>query len=226
MALDVYVGSLTRYYGGDWDNTERSRRAPVRDEHPERLMTSEPESSPGVAALELEQAGRPIFPRRSTGMKHPRRRISPAGRAGTVGPRWCCGRPMPSIRCVGRRTLPDEWENDPALARSNAEGFRSRYSHLVRHVELWLPSPFPFTFDGEDVGGRRVVIGSAPTLRRQLADLNGATWKAGDAAVAGWGRKPPPDKAPLELRARYGFAAMVQASQHAVDRRLPMKLDY
>ena len=36
---------------------------------------------------------------------------------------------------------------------------------------------------------------------RQLADLNGATWKAGDATVAGWGRKPPPDKAPLELRA-------------------------
>ncbi|CAN0488361.1 unnamed protein product, partial [Phaeothamnion confervicola] len=58
------------------------------------------------------------------------------------------------------------------------------------------------------------------------ADLNAATWKADDRAVTGWGRKPPADTAPLELRARYGFAAMVEAAQHAVDHRLPMKIDY
>jgi hypothetical protein len=53
--------------------------------------------------------------------------------------------------------------------RCNAQG--SRYSHLVRNVELWLPSPFDFTFEGQDVDGRRIVVGSALTLARQLAEL-------------------------------------------------------
>lgn len=216
MALDVYVGSLTRYYGGAGNQIAAFAKSPERL-HPailawrsaltERLGTNIP------APLNWDET--PAAP-------HFTGRPGWDGWAALV--LWAAHAEHP---LAGRPdTLPDEWENDAALARSNAEGFRSRYSHLVRHVELWLPSLFPFTFDGQDVGGRRVVIGSALTLRRQLADLNSATWKAGDAAVAGWGRKPPPDKAPLELRARYGFAAMVQASQHAIDRRLPMKLDY
>src|SRR4029077_13172377 len=45
--------------------------------------------------------------------------------------------------------LPKEWDEDAALVRSNAEGFRSRYSHLVRNVELWLPTTLDFTFEGE-----------------------------------------------------------------------------
>lgn len=216
MALDVYVGSLTRYYGGADNQIAAFAKSPERL-HPavlawrsaltERLGANIP------APLNWDET--PAAP-------HFTGRPGWDGWAALV--LWAAHAEHP---LAGRPdTLPDEWENDPALARSNAEGFRSRYSHLVRHVELWLPCLFPFTFDGHDVGGRRVVIGSAPTLRRQLAELNGATWKAGDGAVAGWGRKPPPDKAPLELRARYGFAAMVQASQHAIDRRLPMKLDY
>jgi len=216
MALGVYVGSLTRYYGGVGKQLAAFARSP------ENL-------SPAVLAWRAALSERlgdnipaPFDWDETPAAPHFTGRPGWDGWAALV--LWAAYAEHPAL---GRpNSLPDEWENDPALARSNAEGFRSRYSHLVRHVELWLPSLFPFTFDGEDVGGHRVVIGSAPTLRRQLAELNAATWKAGDGAVAGWGRKPPPDTAPLELRARYGFAAMVQTSQHAVDRCLPMKLDY
>lgn len=216
MALDVYVGSLTRYYGGADNQIAAFAKSPERL-HPAvlawRSALTERLGSNIPAPLNWDET--PAAP-------HFTGRPGWDGWAALV--LWAAHTEHP---LVGRPdTLPDEWENDPALAHSNAEGFRSRYSHLVRHVELWLPSPFPFTFDGQDVGGRRAVIGSAPTLRRQLADLNSATWKAGDGVVAGWGRKPPPDKAPLELRARYGFAAMMHASQKAVDHRLPMKLDY
>jgi hypothetical protein len=216
MALGVYVGSLTRYYGGV-DN-----RIAAFANSPERLR-------PAVLAWRMALSERlghnipaPLDWDETPAAPHFTGRPGWDGWAALV--LWAAYAEHPAL---GRpNSLPDEWENDPALARSNAEGFRSRYSHLVRHVELWLPSLFPFTFDGEDVGGHRVVIGSAPTLRRQLAELNAATWKAADGAVAGWGRKPPPDTAPLEQRARYGFAAMVGAAQHAVDHRLPMKIDY
>jgi hypothetical protein len=69
-------------------------------------------------------------------------------------------------------------------------------------------------------------MGSVPTLRRQLADLNGATWRASHAAVEGWRRRPPPDRASLEARARYGFATMLEAARRATNGALPMKLDY
>lgn len=216
MALDVYVGSLTRYYG-DADN-----QTAAFAKRPEYLNSAVLAWRAALSERLGENIPAPLDWDETPGAAHFAGRPGWDGWAALV--LWAVHAEHP---LVGRPdTLPDEWENDAALARSNAEGFRSRYSHLVRHVELWLPSPFPFTFHSEDVGGRRAVIGSAPTLLRQLADLNGATWKADDGTVAGWGRKPPPDKAPLELRARYGFAAMVQAAQKAVDHRLPMKLDY
>jgi hypothetical protein len=112
------------------------------------------------------------------------------------------------------------------LIGSNAAGFRSRYSHLVRNVELWLPSPFEFTFEGEDVDRRRVVVGSTMTLRRQLDELNGATWKAGAVTVAQWSREAPADDAALALCARYAFAILLDLSREAAEHRLPMKLDY
>ena len=110
--------------------------------------------------------------------------------------------------------------------RSNAEGFRSRYSHLVRNVELWLPCAFEFTFEGEDARGRRVVMGSATMLRRQLSDLNSATWKATASVVDRWGRSPPSPDASLEQRARYAFAVLSELVEQAVEHGLPMKLDY
>jgi hypothetical protein len=96
----------------------------------------------------------------------------------------------------------------------------------VRNVELWLPSPFEFTFEGEDIDGRRVVVGSTTTLRRQLEALNAATWKADGDVVAEWSRQPLVGDAPLELCARYAFAVLLGLARQAVEHRLPMKLDY
>ena len=137
---------------------------------------------------------------------------------------WAAYAEHPALRQPD--TLPEEWDNDPALILSNAAGFRSRYSHLVRNVELWLPSPFDFTFEGEDVDRRRVVVGSTMTLRRQLDELNGATWKAGAVTVDQWSREAPADDAALALCARYAFAILLELSREAAEHRLPMKLDY
>ena len=67
--------------------------------------------------------------------------------------------------------LPEEWDDDAALLHSNREGFRSRYSHLVRNVELWLPCNLVFTFEGEDVDRRRIVVGCVKMLASQLGGV-------------------------------------------------------
>jgi hypothetical protein len=234
MALDVYVGSLTRYYAGDWESVgermARERGEPV----------SRP-GAPGNPRQDANQIRTRILDWRTALAQSLGDNVSEpldwdeapdaphvAGRPGWDGfgslVLWAAYTEHPSLRRPP--SLPEEWDNDRALLRSNAEGFRSRYSHLVRNVELWLPCPLRFTFEGEDVEGRRIVVGSAQTLSRQLAHLNAATWKVDRAEAALWGRRPPPQDAALESRARYAFAVMTSLARQAIEHRLPMKLDY
>ena len=236
MALDVYVGSLARYYAGEWESiaekAARERGAQYQIGRPggsaDRLKDPE-RIHPAVLAWRSTLSD-------SLGSKIPlpldwdESLEAPyfTGRPGWDGfgslVLWAAYAEHPALRQPA--TLPEEWDNDPALMRSNVAGFRSRYSHLVRNVELWLPSPFEFTFEGEDIDGRRVVVGSTTTLRRQLDDLNAATWKADASAVAEWSREPLVGDAPLELCARYAFAVLLGLARRAVDNKLPMKLDY
>ena len=222
MALDVYVGSLTRYYANVGYRIAHADAPTDSVKDPARITSAILAWRTALSERLGDNIPEPLDWEETLTAPHFTGRPGWDGLAALV--LWAAYAEQPALRRPDM--LREEWENDPALARCNTEGFRSRYSHILRHAELWLPSSFQFTFDGEDVSGRRVVMGSVPALGRQLADLNGATWKAGDGAVASWGRKPPRDDAPLELRARYGFAAMTRASRQAVDHRLPMKIDY
>ena len=236
MALDVYVGSLTRYHAGEWETVgdkiarERSRQGhTARPRGPAALI----EDPAGIhAAVVAWRVGlmQSLGNRIDTPLDWEEALHVPyfTGRPGWDGfgslVLWAAYAEHPGRRCP--EVLPEEWDSDPVLMRSNAEGYRSRYAHLVRHVELWLPCPFEFTFEGETVDRRRTVVGSTTTLRRQLAELNAATWEASAAAVVGWGRTPPSSNASLELRARYAFAVLSDLVQQATGHKLPMKLDY
>lgn len=236
MALDVYVGSLARYYAGQWENIAekmaRERGAQYQFGRPglSAGRIKDPDKiRPAVVAwratLSVSLGSKIAMP-----LDWDETPEAPhfTGRPGWDGfgslVLWAAYAENPALRRPA--SLAEEWDNDPALMRSTAAGFRSRYSHLVRNVELWLPSPFEFTFEGEDVDARRVIVGSTTTLRRQLEDLNAATWKADASVVAGWGREPMTETAPLEINARYAFAVMLDLARRAVEHKLPMKLDY
>ncbi|HEY4891573.1 MAG TPA: hypothetical protein VII10_07700 [Reyranella sp.] len=236
MALDVYVGSLARYYAGEWENiaekTARERGTQYQIGRPggsaDRLK--DPERIPSAVVAWRSNLSESLGSKIMLPLDWEENLEAPyfTGRPGWDGfgslVLWTAYAEHPALRQPA--TLPEEWDNDPALMRSNVAGFRSRYSHLVRNVELWLPSPFEFTFEGEDIDGRRVVVGSTTTLRRQLEGLNAATWKAEADAVAEWSRQPLLDDAPLELCARYAFAVLLDLARQAVEHKLPMKLDY
>ena len=137
---------------------------------------------------------------------------------------WAAYAEHPAVRPPTR--LPEELDSDPMLLLARSDGFRSRYAHLVRNVELWLPQTFDFLVEGDDIDGRRVVLGSAVLLRRQLEDLNGATWKARPRAIAGWVGRDLPDTASVEQNARHAFAVLLDLADRAVEHRLPMKVGY
>ena len=226
MSLDVYVGPLARYYGGDWENgagpppgpSSSSQRPAGRERIRQTVMTWRDTLQASLgdtmpAPLDWDETEiAPYF----------------VGRPGWDGfgslVLWAAYVEHPVLQAP--LSLPEKWDNDPALVRSNVEGFRSRYSHLVRNVELWLPVAFDITFESESVDRRRIVMGSSATLACQLAALNAATWKAEPGEVATWARRVPDDKASIEQRARHAFAVIVDLAAKARAHRLPMKLDF
>lgn len=233
MALDVYVGSLTRYYAGDWqsiaDTTgprgRGTRNAPMRVGDP---PTDRERIRRAVLAWR-EGIGRALQPHLAGPLDWAEAAEVPwfTGRPGWDGfgslVLWAAYAEQPALRRPA--ALPEEWDDDAALVRSNAEGFRSRYSHLVRNVELWLPLAFDFTFEAEDVDGRRIIVGSATTLGRQLGELNAATWKLDAGELVALTRRRPPGPS-LEVCARHALAVMTGLARQAIEHRLPMKLDY
>jgi hypothetical protein len=242
MALDVYVGSLTRYYAGNWhgiDEPAVRRRSQSMPGLPGRAPR--PSDATGDARRECERIRAAVVAWRqalaaslaahlSDPLEWDEARALPwfTGRPDWPGfgalALWAAYAEQPALRRPAN--LPKDWDDDPALVRSNANGFRSRYSHLVRNVELWLPHPFDFTFEGEDVDGRRIIFGSAHMLARQLADLNAATWKMDDGEMASLSSRPAPEDAALEPAARRAMAVMTGLAGNAVRHRLPIKLDY
>ncbi len=235
MALDVYVGSLTRYYAGAWENPmekaarERGMPQPVRPAGPAQAAKSQARIRPKIlawrSALARALGGRirvPLDWNESDEARWFADRPGWDGFGSLV--LWAAYAEHPSLRLP--EILSEEWDHeDIALTRSTAEGFKSRYSHLVRNVEMWLPVAFEITFEGEDVDGRRVVMGSVSTLRRQLADLNAATWKASPLEVAAWGRTRA-EGGKVEESARRAFAILCELARLAEVERLPMKLDH
>jgi hypothetical protein len=234
MALDVYVGSLTRYYANGWENPGE-RAARVRGASPPVRSAGRTDDAKSQDRIRA----RVIAWRAALATSLGDHFAGPLEWDETEAAPWFTDRPgwdgfgslvlwaayaeHPALRLP--ETLPEEWDHDVALMRSTAEGFRSRYSHLVRNVEMWLPVAFDITFEGEDVEGRRVVMGSVTTLRRQLADLNAATWKASAADLAAW-ETIPAEAGSVETRARYAFAVMTALAQRAQTECLPMKLDH
>jgi hypothetical protein len=235
MALDVYVGSLTRYYAGDWESVvdktarERGRKAeagqpraagaPKNDR--ERIQASVlawRQTLDGALAAHLAE---PLSWNETSEAPWFTDRPGWDGFGSLV--LWAAYAEQSTLRRPA--ALPKEWDEDAALVRSNAEGFRSRYSHLVRNVELWLPTTLDFTFEGEDVDGRRIVVGSSTMLGRQLGELNAATWKMDADEIAALTRNRPVGTA-LEACARHAFAVMTGLARHSVEHQLPMKLDY
>jgi hypothetical protein len=236
MALDVYVGSLTRYYTGDWENVvERAARERGVQYRAERQgHAADAESDPRQARALVSAWQRNLSTALGEKIAIPLA-WSEAEDAPYFTERpgwdafgslvlWAAYAEQPGLRRPPE--LAEEWDDDPALVRSNAEGFTSRFSHLVRNVELWLPSPFEFVFEAEDVGGSKIVIGSVITLRRQLVELNQGTWQGSEDLVASWSKRVPGKGDNLEAGAQHAFGILFDLATMAADQRLPMKLDY
>jgi len=112
-----------------------------------------------------------------------------------------------------------DWPDDPAYQAASAPGAGSRYHQLLT-PELWLPCRFAFTVRTQDITGEEVELGSSVALLDQLELLSTRSRLDGQ----------PPDPAAgghsLSAAAGNGLAVLRRLAERSVINRLPMKLDF
>lgn len=237
MGLDVYVGSLTRYYARAWETViQRMARESgmplrtIRQNEPAGAVTD-----PG-AILEAVIAWR-------QGLAAGLAAHVPEGLSWDEGvdvpyatdkPAWDCFEGLvlwaAHDLCAAPRlphVVPPSQALEHALVKAAREAPQAdRYKQLLFGAEWWLPIATDMVFGAPSVAGPEVAMGSAPALRAQLEELNRRTWRASPAQISRWRRDGAESGAPLETSARMGFAVLYELSGEAVRLKLPMLLDY
>jgi hypothetical protein len=112
-----------------------------------------------------------------------------------------------------------DWPDDLAYQAASARGAGSRYSQLLT-PELWLPCRFGFTVRTRDITGEEVEVGSSVALLDQL-ELLAARYRLDDRPP-----EPSADGHSLSAAAGGGLAVLLRLAERSVVCRVPMKLDF
>jgi hypothetical protein len=103
-----------------------------------------------------------------------------------------------------------DWPDDPAYLAASAPGAGSRYAQLLT-PDLWLPCRFDFTVRTRDLTGEEVELGSSVALLDQLRLLSARHHLDGH---------------PLSAAAGNGLSVLLQLAERSVTHRVPMMLDF
>lgn len=238
MGLDLYVGSLTRYFTRDFqtpvqrmfgdkvstlrvgaDGGVRVERGPARDVNPRSVRR--------VVSVWRAEVAQQLGSALEKRLDWDETNAAPwwceqptwAGYGGLALLAAYDERPdlMPTVIDVER------WERDPAVSavRSAAD---SRFRHF-HQAELWAPAAFDRPVMSEGLTPQPIGVGSTSRLLECLLDLNQRTWRADPAALEATG---PADSevSGFEASAWRGFSVFLTLARAAVEHHLPMKMDY
>jgi hypothetical protein len=159
MGLDIYVGTLTRYYDGAWETIVQQMGRDsgptvevIRQNNPSDAIT-DPATIENLI-MEWRNALNADLRPHIDGPLDWLEGMSPP--YFTDQPGWDCYSALlvcavheyqadPELPAVA----PDDGTADAAVQRSQAETFTSHYGQLLNGTELWLPGKFDFTFQGD-----------------------------------------------------------------------------
>jgi hypothetical protein len=236
MALDIYVGSLTRYYLNDWESVAAKM---FREKGiPHQVIRSQPE--PDEAVTDPAIVKEVVLGWRSSLEGGLRQHL-------TSGLMWSEETDTPYftdrpswdgyaglLLLAAHVEFPEfprpqqatsEWDKDPAYQAAAAPDFKSRFS-LLYDVVIWLPCSFAFKFQSLNVAGTKAWFGSSIDLLVQLRRLNEETYRASSDDLSRWKFEGVEKDSSFDRSARFGLAMFLHLTQLSVEHKLPMKLDF
>jgi hypothetical protein len=234
MGLDIYVGPLCRYYGGNWETViqKYGREAGI----PTRMLRPKTD---GAITDPAEVLAITEMWRTSLCAQFREHGVvvtwqeDPRGTYSTDKPGWEPYRALllwafylehPELDRPAE--FPERWEEEPVFIESRREGFSTKFPHLLLDTEFWIPGDFDFVFEATTPAGDQVRFGSALRLRDELRSINEASWRGCVEDLSVWRWNGWNKDSPWETWARFCCAVMENLAAASVRDSLPMKLDY
>lgn len=239
MALDVYVGSLTRYYMEDWETPiQRHCRETGKEFIRVRVneqnkgtddVVNDPEVVRSYVAAWRESLNTALSEIVSSPVDWDETSSSPYFSEQLRWDNlsslklWAAYLEKPEFKrptkCV------EDWTTDEAF-KAVDEPNDTKYPSLIRHVTAWLPvDRNRLVFDAQEINGNTTTFSTLLGLRDELNEINELTWKADSVTIERWKRDGTEKNAPLEDGAKFGFALLFTLANTALEHKLAMRLD-
>jgi hypothetical protein len=248
VGLDVYVGTLTRYFSGDWETAvQQAANAAGSPVEVIRAPPADAVTDP-VALRSLVTAWQRSIARDFSASEQSAEPWdeSPNSPYFTDKPGWdgYAGLVLlTAYTLYPERIRPDKVPADPdsdpvyraysgtepagltgLFAQKLGPPMEGRRSYQITDPMMWLPIPFDATVIVSDLLPEPIRVGSSVTLLSQLEELNRRTYRADRETMAAWLREDPDDS--FDQAARRGLAIFTDLARKSVDQCLPMKLDF
>jgi len=236
LGLDIYVGSFTRYYSGEWElvaaraarelgakfEVIRQHNPPDAIRDPDEIRRIILDWRSGLATSLASHLPEPLDWDESPAAPYFTDKPAWDGYQGLL--LWAAYEEHSDLRVPTE--LPKDFAKDPAIQRSMGDNCRTVYQALLSNAQFWLPARFPFVFDAPDASGKKVTMASSVSLAQELNELNRKTWNLTDSELDQCAFDGCPAGSPLEVAARFGFALFRRHALLSVTHRLPMLLDW
>jgi hypothetical protein len=239
--LDIYVGSFSRYFSGNWETAMQSycreqnipyeRRNPLGDDQSEQNeeCLTDPEELREIVYLWRNQLKSNVpmdISAQLNWIESPNtpywtRQLGFDFLSDLI--RWASHTDNPSCPPPIVRNL--DWSSDPAYQKSSDLSSDSCFRNLLL-PEVWLPENFNRPFQAEDIPGNQIYFGSAPKLLAELSTLSEMTWQSSLAELNDWWKGFPGGEVSLQQGAKIGCIILCDMAAIACREQVPMMLDY
>ena len=230
MLIELYVGTLTRYYSEQWQNanTRAGKLSPFTGDRSPHSV-SDPVELQGIIAEWLEKASLKLKEHLTEPLSW-REGMSPDFSVAEIGFQGYGGVILLAAYTVTGylprpTTYQRTWNKDPAIEALSREPGNNAIWEIV-NCSLWMPCQFRFGIGMKDPSGQPIRAGSVDMLWAALQQLNEANWKASPEEISGWLKYELNDDVSFDIQTRFGFAMFHEACRLAREKQLPIKLHY
>ena len=230
MIVELFVGTLTRYYSTDWQDgrTRAGFPSPFGNKVTPHAVT-DPVELQGAIAEWRDNASLKLEAHLKQPLNWQEGMLPPyfVGELGLAG----FGGAILLAAYTNHAHLPrpvmfmQTWAGDPAIEASmKAEKKDALWE--VMNCGIWFPDEFAFGIGLKDPSGTPLKAGSIELLWKALEYLNETNWGASADDIATWRTRDLGDGDSFESQAQFGFAVFHESCRLARENRLPMKLHY
>lgn len=230
MFIELFAGTLTRYYSEQWQNarTRAGGEGPFYSATSNNVVTDPVELQGEInkwredCSTKLkEHLPEPLTWQEGMSPPYEVGELSFEGYGGAI----LLSAYVTSGYLPRPTTFQKTWNKDVAI-ESLANEAKGNTLWEIMNCSLWLPNAFQFGIGLKDPSGQSMRAGSIEVLWTALQHLNETNWKASPERIHEWRKIQLNESISFDAQSQFGFSVFYEMCKFAREKRLPMKLHY